>query len=92
MTKLITIDSKKQKQSKQLKDDLLKGLNALPENIASMVIAFRNDKGEVRTGFFNTNFVDEAVLLKALDMDIIRRQEARDMEWLDEDIDDDWRE
>ena len=80
MSKVIEIKKKANENNEKLKQEFIEGLTTLPDNIKSALIAFRTDDGTVHTGFFNSNLVDEAVMLKMLDMDIMQRQWARDSE------------
>lgn len=80
MSKIIEIRKKADEKNGKLKQEFIEGLNTLPDNIESALIAFRTDDGIVHTGFFNSSLVDEAVMIKVLDMDIIQRQWARDSE------------
>lgn len=78
MTNIIEIKKISDDKKEKLRQELLDGLKAIPENVTSALIAFRTDDGIVHTGFFNSSLEDEAVMLKVLDIDSIGRQLARD--------------
>lgn len=78
MSKIVEIKSKTEENNKKLREELMEGLTSLPEDVQCALIAFRTSDGMVHTGFFNTSLVDEAVMLKVFDIDIMRRQWSRD--------------
>lgn len=71
---------KKEKQTDKLsvKDVILGALNDVPIDIECGIVLLRGNDGEALSGFFNTSFADESLLLKTLDMDVTRRQIERD--------------
>lgn len=71
---------KKEKQADKLsvKDVIIGALNDVPMDIDCGIVLLRGNNGEALSGFFNTSFADETVLLKTLDMDVSRRQLERD--------------
>lgn len=71
---------KKEKQADKLsvKDVIIGALNDVPMDIDCGIVLLRGNNGEALSGFFNTSFADETVLLKTLDMDVTRRQLERD--------------
>lgn len=71
---------KKEKQADKLsvKDVILGALNDVPIDIECGIVLLRGNDGEALSGFFNTSFADESLLLKTLDMDVTRRQIERD--------------
>ncbi len=77
------IDFNKKKKEKQadkppIKDLMIGALNDVPIDIDCGIILLRGNDGQSLSGFFNTSFTDESVLLKTLDMDITRRQIERE--------------
>lgn len=77
------IDFNKKKKEKQadkvsVKDIMLGALNDVPIDIECGIVLLRGNDGEALSGFFNTSFADESLLLKTLDMDVTRRQLERD--------------
>lgn len=77
------VDFNKKKKEKQtdkvsVKDVILGALNDVPLDIDCGIVLLRGNDGEALSGFFNTSFADETVLLKTLDMDVTRRQLERD--------------
>ena len=77
------IDFNKKKKEKQadkvsVKDVMLGALNDVPLDIDCGIVLLRCNGGEALSGFFNTSFADESLLLKTLDMDVTRRQLERD--------------
>ena len=71
---------KKEKQADKLsvKDVIIGALNDVLMEIDCGIVLLRGNNGEALSGFFNTSFADETVLLKTLDMDVTRRQLERD--------------
>jgi len=71
---------KKEKQTDKLsaKDVILGALNDVPMDIECGIVLLRGNDGEALSGFFNTSFADESLLLKTLDMDVTRRQLERE--------------
>lgn len=77
------IDLNKKKKEKQsdkpsIKDLVIGALKDVPIDIDCCIILLRGNDGESLSGFFNTSFADESVLLKTLDMDVSRRQIERE--------------
>lgn len=77
------VDFNKKKKEKQadkasVKDVILGALNDVPIDIECGIVLLRGNDGEALSGFFNTSFADESLLLKTLDMDVTRRQLERD--------------
>ena len=77
------VDFNKKKKEKQtdkvsVKDVILGALNDVPLDIECGIVLLRGNDGEALSGFFNTSFADESLLLKTLDMDVTRRQIERD--------------
>lgn len=77
------IDFNKKKKEKQadkvsVKDVMLGALNDVPIDVECGIVLLRGNDGEALSGFFNTSFADESLLLKTLDMDVTRRQLERD--------------
>lgn len=77
------VDFNKKKKEKQtdkvsVKDIILGALNDVPMDIECGIVLLRGNDGEALSGFFNTSFADESLLLKTLDMDVTRRQLERD--------------
>lgn len=77
------VDFNKKKKEKQadkvsVKDLMLGALNDVPLDIDCGIILLRGNDGESLSGFFNTSFADESLLLKTLDMDVTRRQLERE--------------
>ena len=77
------VDFNKKKKEKQtdkvsVKDIILGALNDVPMDIECGIVLLRGNDGEALSGFFNTSFADESLLLKTLDMDVTRRQLERE--------------
>lgn len=77
------VDFNKKKKEKQtdkvsVKDVILGALNDVPMDIDCGIVLLRGNDGEALSGFFNTSFADESLLLKTLDMDVTRRQIERE--------------
>lgn len=74
------VDRKKAKEgTSTVKDDIIKAFDELKDfDVDCGIVILRGKNGEALSGFFNTSFVDEALLLKTLDMDIERRQYVRE--------------
>lgn len=77
------VDFNKKKKEKQadkvsVKDVILGALNDVPIDIECGIVLLRGNDGEALSGFFNTSFADESLLLKTLDMDVTRRQIERE--------------
>ena len=77
------VDFNKKKKEKQadkvsVKDVILGALNDVPIDVECGIVLLRGNDGEALSGFFNTSFADESLLLKTLDMDVTRRQLERD--------------
>jgi len=77
------VDFNKKKKEKQtdkvsVKDIILGALNDVPMDIECGIVLLRGNDGEALSGFFNTSFADESLLLKTLDMDVTRRQIERE--------------
>lgn len=77
------VDFNKKKKEKQadkvsVKDVMLGALNDVPIDVECGIVLLRGNDGEALSGFFNTSFADESLLLKTLDMDVTRRQLERD--------------
>lgn len=83
MSNVVDLKGKRTEVKLKLREELLKGIKDFPDEIDSAMVACRTPDGQVHTGFFCTNLVDEAIMLKVLDLDVFRRQWQRDM--MDED-------
>lgn len=68
----------KQKDKPSIKELMIGALNDVPIDIDCGIILLRGNDGQSLSGFFNTSFADESVLLKTLDMDVSRRQIERE--------------
>lgn len=82
MADVIDINSKRKPQTETTPlDDILDGLKLMDKNeIDGGIILLMKKNGECLSGYFNTSFRDEATLAKVLDLDIIYRQQAREIE------------
>lgn len=82
MGNVVSFDRKKKKENQieklSVKDLMLGALNDVPMDIDCGIILLRGNDGEALSGFFNTSFADESLLLKTLDMDVTRRQIERE--------------
>lgn len=71
-------EKEKQKDKPSIKELMIGALNDVPIDIDCGIILLRGNDGESLSGFFNTSFADESLLLKTLDMDVTRRQIERE--------------
>lgn len=76
MTKIVKMDNKR----KDIKGNILNACKEISLDVDSAIIAYKTRKGEVYTAFINTNFTDDAVLSKIIELDIFKKQMRLEVE------------